>query len=124
MTSIEEAILRTVIYADIFNFPLTQTELHHYLIASDPVSLEQIEQTLASSLLLRRELVLHAEYVICAGWHELIALRGERDQASRMLWPLAVDYGQWLARLPFVRMVCPCVGEHQRMPSLRRSGCR
>ena len=39
MTRIEEAILRTVIYADIFNFPLTRAELHHYLIADTPVSL-------------------------------------------------------------------------------------
>ena len=35
----------------------------------------------------------------------MIPLRVERDQASLLLWPPALSYGAWLARLPFVRMV-------------------
>ncbi|HVU10239.1 MAG TPA: hypothetical protein VHD90_03135 [Phototrophicaceae bacterium] len=105
MSPIEEAILRTVIYADIFNFPLTRPELQHYLISSQPVSLAQIEQTLDSSPLLQTELDIQPEYVAYARGQGSIAVRGQRAAASLSLWPLALHYGQWLARLPFVRMV-------------------
>ena len=105
LSRIEEAILRTVIYADIFNFPLTRAELHHYLIADSPVSQVQVEQTLESSLFLQQELDIEDVYIVCSGRQELIPLRIQRDDASQGLWPLALDYGRALGRLPFVRMV-------------------
>ena len=104
-TRVEEAILRTVIYADIFNFPLTHAELHHYLITETPVSQTQVEQALASSPFLQRELNIQSLYIVCAGREELIPLRVQRDNASLKLWSLALDYGRALGRLPFVRMV-------------------
>ena len=105
MTSIEEAILRTVIYADLFNFPLTRRELHHYLIAEQPFTIGQIEQTLTTSIFLKTVLELRQEYVICTGRQALIAVRDARERASLALWCPALVYGEWLARLPFVRMV-------------------
>lgn len=102
---IEQAILRTVIYADLFDFPLTRRELHHYLIADQPFSFAQIEQTLATSVSLKTELEFHQNYLTCAGRGALIGVRAAREQASLTLWAAALDYGQWLARLPFVRMV-------------------
>jgi hypothetical protein len=101
----EAAILKTVIYADIFDFPLTRPELHHYLIAENPISYEQIEHTLATSSVLHDALDFEGEYVICAGRHAIIAVRLKREAASVHLWNEALHYGDWLARLPFVRMV-------------------
>lgn len=105
MTPIEEAILRTVIYADLFNFPLNRRELHHYLIAHEPHSLADIERTLNTSAFLRQALEFPQEYVICAGRQAIIATRATREQASMALWSPAFTCGEWLARLPFVRMV-------------------
>lgn len=105
MTAIEEAILRTVIYADIFSFPLTRAELAHYLISSTPASAAEIDHALASSPLLRRELESSGDYVICAGRGAILGLRAERERASQRLWPHALRYGERLAGLPFVRMV-------------------
>ena len=34
-----------------------------------------------------------------------IAVRSQRAESSLLLWPFALQYGQWLSRLPFVRMV-------------------
>ncbi len=111
MTSTEEAILRTVIYADIFDFPLTRRELHHYLIAEAPVSLAEVEQTLASSSFLHAETSfgrafdVQDEYVVCRDRQHLIPQREARADIQRRLWAEALRYGEWLARLPFVRMV-------------------
>lgn len=101
----EEAILKTVIYADIFDFPLTRHELHHYLIAAAPCSQSQLEQALATSAFLHDALDFEGEYVICAGRQAIIVVRSAREQASVHLWDAALHYGGWLARLPFVRMV-------------------
>jgi hypothetical protein len=105
MEQTEAAILRTVLYADVFNFPMTAVEIHHFLIADAPASLKQIQATLAASARLREILHVQGDYIIYGGRDELIGLREAREQASQHLWPLARRYGIWLARLPFVRMV-------------------
>jgi hypothetical protein len=105
MTPLETAILRTVLYADVFRFPLTAEEIHHFLIHDEPVTYAHIEYTLQHSDSLRRALIRHRGYVIRAGRADLIDERQQRDAASERLWPLALRYGRWLGRLPFVRMV-------------------
>ncbi len=48
LPSDDAAILRTLLYADIFDYPLTPAEIRHYLIAQS-VSLETVERALESS---------------------------------------------------------------------------
>lgn len=104
-TPLEAAILRTVLYADVFNFPLTLPEIHHFLIADQPFTLEVIRACLTESAFLRQRIESDQTYYACAGRSEIIALRHTREAISSTLWPVAVGYGRWLARLPFVRMV-------------------
>lgn len=105
MERIKTAILRTVLYADVFNFPLTVEEIHHFLIHDESTSLEQIHDALANSSWLHRKLESNDLYFVYAGRRELFATREAHEQASKHLWPLARYYGAWLSRLPFVRMV-------------------
>jgi hypothetical protein len=102
---LEQAILRTVLYADIFSFPLTPEEIHHFLIADRPCTLAEIQAALDHSVLLGRHLEQQGGFVACAGRGEILALRTERDQAASALMPAALRYGRMLAALPFVRMV-------------------
>lgn len=105
MNPIEAAILRTVLYADLFNFPLTIPEIHHFLIHDTILTLDQIEQCLRHSDTLRPLLNTIDGYVVYGGRDELVNIRQQREMSSKKLWPVAVRYGAWLARLPFVRMV-------------------
>lgn len=105
MNSIESAVLRTLLYADVFDFPLTLAELHHFLIHDEPVSLKQIEEVLTASNPVGKFAELERGYIVCAGRQALIDQRIAREKASQTLWPLALYYGRWLACLPFVRMV-------------------
>lgn len=105
MEAIEAAILRTVLYADVFRFPLTTAEIHHFLIWHEPIEKDAIVKWLTNSPLLHQKLAREGEYVVLRGREDLIPLRVARDAASRELWPLALRYGRWLSRLPFVRMV-------------------
>ncbi len=105
MKAIDHAIMRAILYADIFDFPLTSTEIHHYLIHHEPVSLEQVEISLKTSSYLQDRLINDRDYIFCVGRTGLVENRQAHEQASQHLWPLAVRYGIWLARVPFVRMV-------------------
>jgi hypothetical protein len=105
VTPTEEAILRTLLYADVFSFPMTLPEIHHFLIADDPIPIDQLAHTLEQSETLRAAITYIDGFYCCAGRQSLLDLRHTREQASQQLWAQAVRYGSWLAHLPFVRMV-------------------
>jgi len=105
VTPTESAILRTVLYGDVFDFALTVPEIHHFLIADQPVPYPELVHTLEHSPYLRSILTVEAGYVVCGHRRDLIPLRQERDRVAAQLWEEAQRYGVWLARLPFVRMV-------------------
>lgn len=105
MDAIEAAILRTVLYADVFKFPLTLREVHHFLISDQPVTTAQVEHTLATSPTVKQHLRQIQGYVVCTGHEDVTEVRAAHERASQQLIPLSLRYGTWLARLPFVRMV-------------------
>ena len=105
MTSIDYAIMCTVLYADVFDYPLTPPEIQHYLIHHQPTSLQQIQAALHASPELCENLVIVEGYVTRRGRESIVEQRKERDRAAQELWPLALHYGRLLACLPFVRMV-------------------
>lgn len=103
MERIEAAILRTILYGDVFHFAMTPAEIQHFLISDSPYTLQQIEQTLATSTWLNAS--LHRDERCVAVRPELLRRRADRERSSSVLLPEALRYGAWLARLPFVRMV-------------------
>lgn len=105
MNRVETAILRTILYGDVFHFPMTLPEIHHFLIHDEPVSLEVIQNTLQNSDLLASALIHEHHYFALCDRAEIIDLRLRRDRASQAMWDDAMRFGRWLARLPFVKMV-------------------
>lgn len=102
--SVESAILHTVVYADLFDYPLTPQEIHRYLIGL-AASAAQVEEGLARSGRLKQVLATTPPFWFLAGRSDLVAIRREREACSRTLWQSARHYGQIVAGLPFVRMV-------------------
>lgn len=101
---LDAAILRTVIYADVFDFPLTPRELVHFLIGDEPVDPAMVERALSAPTLMA-SLAQHGGYVMLRGREHLAELRAGRRAAADTLWTHATSYGAWLSRLPFVRLV-------------------
>lgn len=98
-------ILRTLLYGDIFRFPMTAREIHHFLITTSPCSLNDVETALQCSDILLARLERHGEWYVLAGRGDCVAERSRREAASEHLMVQARRYGRWLARLPFVRSV-------------------
>src|SRR5689334_11521265 len=99
----KRAILHTVVYADIFHYPLTENEIHRYLTGS-PVSLERVSDVLRNGALVPGSLERVGDYYLLPGRDQIVSTRRRRAQIAARLWPQARRYGRMIAALPFVRM--------------------
>jgi hypothetical protein len=101
---LEEAVLRTVGYADVFDYPLTAGEVHRYLIGVR-ARRSEVEEALAESGLVPDRLTHRDGLFSLRGREEIMELRRLRRAPAERLWPWAVRYGRRIAAVPFVRMV-------------------
>jgi hypothetical protein len=104
MPTLEQAILDTVAYADIFQYPMTQAEVHFYLtgVKASPTEVYASLDYIRSRLGL---LDFRDGYYTLPGRIGLVTMRQERRQTAARMWPEAIHYGRLISRLPFVRMV-------------------
>lgn len=107
---LDQAILCTLLYGDVFSFPMTAEEIHYFLIgvtaSRDEVrcALETPSDWLADHIC-AGEVADFTCYAVVERAEEIFAKRRERESASAMLWSKGVRYGRILGHLPFVRMV-------------------
>jgi hypothetical protein len=104
LTALEAAILRTVAYADVFDYPLTGGEIHRYLVGI-PASHVEVQSALAGGALIPHRLESHGDYYALPGRAEIVPIRLQRKGIAGRLWPAARRYAAWIARFPFVRMI-------------------
>jgi hypothetical protein len=97
---LSNGILQTATYADVFDYPLSSAEIHHYLTGIR-ASREEVEQVLQGNRLLVRT----GGWYTLRGRERLATIRRRREQIAARMWPQALGYGRLIAGLPFVRMV-------------------
>lgn len=101
--AVEPALLATVRYGDLFDYPLTATEIHRYLVQTE-ISLDELGFVLDQSVR-NRQLEEHGDFYTLPGRGQLVHTRRQRAQVAADLWREGVRFGHRIARLPFVRMV-------------------
>ena len=97
--TLQKAILETLAYSDVFDYPLTFDELHRYLTVSAPRA--DLEACLSDMSFVSTE----SGFYFLANRDETVRTRMAREQASRIAFQRACRYGYFLGSLPFVRMV-------------------
>jgi hypothetical protein len=97
--TVERAILETLAYSDIFDYPLRLEEIHHYL----PV--RATTEELSDALSVSKQVGMKNDFCFLAGRDDIVDVRNEREMHSRKLLPYARRYGRLIGILPFVRMV-------------------
>lgn len=101
--SLFDAVLATVAYADMFDFPLLRQEIQRDLIG---LAASATSTTNAIDTLLDRDrLAADGSYLVLPGRRGLAQLRQRRGARAARLWPVAQRFGRIIARLPFVRLV-------------------
>jgi hypothetical protein len=99
-----DAILHTLVYADLFDYPLRAKEIHRYL-SGHAASLSAVEEVLQQNDRLGEHVGAASPFWFLAGREHLVRLRREREAFSNLLWREAMRYGRMMAAIPFVRMV-------------------
>jgi hypothetical protein len=100
LSVLSNAILHTAAYADVFDYPLTSTEIHRYLIG-----IRAPHEAVAHFLREVMPLSKVGGYYSLPSREKLVETRRRRERIAAQLWPKAIEYGRLIARLPFVRMV-------------------
>lgn len=97
------AIQATVVYADLFDFPLDPSEIQRDLVrvAATPYQTRQAIDGLVGT----GALIVVERYPVLPGRGSLAELRRTRQARAARLWPPARRFGRLLGTLPFVRMV-------------------
>lgn len=101
--SLETAILHTVAYADIFDYPLKVEEVHRYLEV--PALLATVDAEVANGVVSSGRLAWRDGYVSLPGREGIVEVRQQRERRAQALWPRALRYASLIASFPFVRMV-------------------
>lgn len=104
LTELERAILATITYRDLFDYPVTIAEIHRYLhgIHCDQ---DSVRVALQNPEFTGDRLETDGEYYSLKHRNALFELRRRRARRAGELWGEALAIGARLASVPFVRMV-------------------
>ncbi len=102
--TIDRAVLSTVAYGDVFDYPLDALEVRRYLHGVT-ATVEATVAALARCASPRGALSQRDGLYTLRGRESLVDSRSARAAQAARLWPTAVRYGHAIAGLPFVRMV-------------------
>jgi len=102
--TLADAVVETIAYSDLFDYPLTSQEIHRYL-SGVPASLSAVEALLDDGRLIAQRLERTGAFYTLPGRSPIVEIRRRRARVATGLWAKAVAYGAQIAKLPFVRMV-------------------
>lgn len=100
--ALRRAIVRTLAYADVFDYPLDRGQIHRYLIG-ERATPEEVDRALDHDSEPREIVERTGDLFHLRGRTAIVADRRRREAASAELWRAARAYGRWVARLPLVR---------------------
>ena len=102
--ALRRAVLRTLVYADIFEYPLDRAEIHRYLVGY-AASREAVDEILDDDTVLRDDVECTDGLFHLRGRAGIVATRQVRACAAARHWPVARRWVGAIARLPLVRSV-------------------
>ena len=104
MNSVAQAVLNTITYGSLFDFPLRASELHKYLIFTTPVSFKATEETLGD-LISQRLVEKEADVYFLPGRKTTVQERARREKISRDKIKDSEKIIKVISRIPWVKMV-------------------
>ena len=104
LSLLERAIYSTVAYRDIFQYPVTLTEIHRYLHRVR-CTLDDVREAITRGPLADTLLEADGTYFALRGRRASFDVRRRREALTRDRWPTALRFARFLATLPNVRMV-------------------
>ncbi len=109
---LEQSIIKTLAFFDIFNYPLTLTELWKWLYrpgtGRQPVSLSELKEILATSQWLKEKVVQVEGFYALVGREASYLIRKRHNNLAEHKFDLAVRLIKIYRYLPFIKMIAVC----------------
>ena len=99
-TLVLHSVFHALAYADVFDYPLTATEVYRYITLVD-ASFEEVLLALSDETLFSKK----DDFYTLRGREGIVETRQRRAEVADRLWRKASRYGRIIGSLPFVRMV-------------------
>ncbi len=99
----EKAILKTLIYANIFAYPLKGYEVYKWLVKK-PTTLLQVEAGL-NRLIKKRKVEFFKGYYFLSKEKSIVLKRIRREKYSKTLYKKAILFAQILKIIPWIKLV-------------------
>ncbi|MFH1236527.1 MAG: hypothetical protein V1685_06380, partial [Parcubacteria group bacterium] len=110
-STLEEAIMRTLAYFDVFDFPLTTMEVWRWLYMPDaqgPVSFSSVDTTLRESAYVQSCVEFVQGYWCIRGRSHIIGIRQSHYRVSLKHYRKAQRFARLFHYIPYVRMMAVC----------------
>jgi D-beta-D-heptose 7-phosphate kinase/D-beta-D-heptose 1-phosphate adenosyltransferase len=109
-TLLKESILRTLKYHDVFDYPLTQSEIYGFLIYDSRFMIQDLRlnfkiQTLLNELVKDKKIVQKDHFYCLKGREKTIDLRKQRKKYSQQKIVVANKVVQLIKLIPWVKMI-------------------
>jgi hypothetical protein len=95
-----QSVFHTLAYADVFDYPLTASEVYRYLTYAEG-TVEEVTRALSEKSLFSQL----GDYFTLHGREHIVETRKYRALVAARLWTKSARYGRIIAWLPFVKMV-------------------
>lgn len=101
----KKAILRTIVYADVFDYPLTPKELYRFLITDKVLSFSSFLQAFTRIITNEKRIDTNDEYFFLRNREEIVSIRKKREKWSQKKIKIAKGVAGWLKLIPTIKMV-------------------
>jgi predicted nucleotidyltransferase len=100
MIKLQKAILKTLSYTDIFDYPLTLPELHQFLI-EQKASINDLAKALTET----KEVAQDGQFFFLKKRPKIVQIRQKRFEWSQNKLKIAKQVAKYLKLIPFIKMV-------------------
>lgn len=104
-SELQRNILRTLSYADIFDYPLTPEEIVKFLVGESEVEMEVVLNALAKVITDPKQVCTDGEFYFLRGRKEIVELRKKRMRWSEKKWGIAQKTVNGLRIIPLIKMI-------------------
>lgn len=104
MKALSRSILQTLVYADVFDYPLTADELYRFLIADRPLNRTTFNKAVTQISPDLGQINTNNGYYFLRGREKIVALRKKRERWSQEKLRIAQRVAGWLHLIPWIKM--------------------
>jgi len=101
----KKAILQTLVYADIFDYPLTAREIYKFLITPKSLRFSVLKKKLKEITREDELIKTKGEYFFLKGREKIVLIRQKRKLWSQKKIKIAKKVSYWLRLIPWIKMV-------------------